>query len=123
MNDELRHYGVKGKSGRYPLGSGERPYQRGGGSGRSKNYSDDYKEYKCLRSKDHRTLSNSELQKVNNRMNLELNYEKMTRTELSRGKDAAQVILGYAGLVTSAYALYKSPVGDVIRGLIESKRS
>ncbi len=27
QQNELYHYGTKGKSGRYPLGSGERPYQ------------------------------------------------------------------------------------------------
>lgn len=28
MRDELKHYGIKRKSGRYPWGSGENPYQR-----------------------------------------------------------------------------------------------
>ena len=28
MSDELKHYGIKRKSGRYPWGSGENPYQR-----------------------------------------------------------------------------------------------
>lgn len=29
--DELYHFGIKRKSGRYPWGSGKRPYQSGGG--------------------------------------------------------------------------------------------
>lgn len=30
FSDELIHYGIKRRSGRYPYGSGERPYQSGG---------------------------------------------------------------------------------------------
>ena len=29
MNDILMHYGIKRRSGRYPWGSGEDPYQHG----------------------------------------------------------------------------------------------
>ena len=29
MNDEISHYGVARRSGRYPWGSGENPEQRG----------------------------------------------------------------------------------------------
>lgn len=35
-NNYLAHIGVKGRSGRYPLGSGKNPYQRTGGSPRGK---------------------------------------------------------------------------------------
>ena len=31
MNSELYHYGIKRRSGRYPYGSGEDPYQHEGG--------------------------------------------------------------------------------------------
>ncbi len=31
FSDELVHFGIKRRSGRYPWGSGERPYQSGGG--------------------------------------------------------------------------------------------
>lgn len=31
FSDELLHFGIKRRSGRYPWGSGERPYQSGGG--------------------------------------------------------------------------------------------
>lgn len=36
MEDYIAHYGIKRKSGRYPWGSGKRPYQSGGGPSGSK---------------------------------------------------------------------------------------
>ena len=35
MNDSMMHYGTPRHSGRYPYGSGERPFQRDSGSRRA----------------------------------------------------------------------------------------
>lgn len=77
MTNHLAHFGVKRKSGRYPWGSGERPYQgdaQGGGS-----YS---KESKSIKE-----FSNEELKSSIERLKLEKEYRLLTDEAMQKSLD------------------------------------
>lgn len=77
MTNHLAHFGVKRKSGRYPWGSGERPYQgdaQGGGS-----YS--------KKSKSMKEFSNEELKSSIERLKLEKEYRSLADEAMQKSLD------------------------------------
>lgn len=74
MNNELMHYGILGmKWGRRKA---------------SHQTSDDYSSVKKLRKKHYSEMSNDELQKVNERLQLEANYKKLTAKKKKEKKES-----------------------------------
>lgn len=73
--------------------------------------SPDAKELRALRSKNPSTLTNAELKKVNERMNLEQNYSRLNAGKVKKGKQRAEVILATATIGKTAYELVNSPAG------------
>ena len=57
------------------------------------------------------SLSNKQLQTVNNRLNLEQNHARLNPSKHARGKRHVEQVLGTAGLAVGAYNLVKSPAG------------
>lgn len=105
----LAHYGIKG------MKWGVRRYQNKDGSytaaGKRRRYnnSSDYEETRALRKKNYRELSNEELKKLNKRMNLESEYQRLNPQGIFRGQKAAKTIIGLAGTVGGLYAISRSP--------------
>jgi hypothetical protein len=95
---DLQHYGVKGmKWGVRKKGTGRQ--------------STDYKKTVPLRNRDHRELSNKQIQKVNARINLEQNYSKLNPTKAQIGAKAVKGLLATFTTAASFYTLANSPAG------------
>lgn len=96
MNEAyLMHYGVKGM-------------KWGVRKDRSKSYSDDYNSTKSLRKKNVKQLSNSELRKLNERMQLEANYKRLNPSVVNKGYKFAKGLLTAGGTIGGLYQLSKS---------------
>lgn len=78
MNNSLVHYGMKERSGRYPYGSGDDPFQRIKRSGFSKNQKKKIikKAQQEIREKSVSEMTDKELRTRTERMKLEANYKK-----------------------------------------------
>lgn len=78
MNNSLIHYGMKERSGRYPYGSGDDPFQRIKRSGFSKNQKKKIikKAQQEIREKSVSEMTDKELKTRMDRMKLETDYER-----------------------------------------------
>lgn len=73
--------------------------------------SPDAKELRNLRSKNPATLSNNDLKKINERMNLEQNYARLNAGKVKKGKQRAEFVLATATIGVTAYNMINSPAG------------
>lgn len=73
--------------------------------------SSDFKRTAPHRGKKTHTLTNKQLKAVNERMNLERNYNRMNPTTVKKGLKVAKGVLGLATTATTVYAMYHSPSG------------
>lgn len=90
MEHELYHYGIKRRSGRYPYGSGERPYQ---GEPTMQKSSWLVKKQRANDIKRVRTLSDGELRKKIDRLKLEQELKNLTTKDLSPAKKEVTKVL------------------------------
>lgn len=99
MSDEdLLHYGVKGmKWGKRKDSSSRAPS------------SEDHMEVAALRRQETRTLSNKDLKKVNERLQLEANYARLNPGTTSKGKQFVEGTLAAAKLAANVYAIQTNP--------------
>ena len=101
----LMHHGVKG------MKWGVRRAKRSVSSlnrRRTSKYSKDYNETRTLRRKSSKQLSNEDLKKLNKRMELEQNYNRLSTSSVNRGMAVARKIVSTAGVVGGLYAISKS---------------
>ena len=75
--NELKHFGIKKRSGRYPWGSGERPYQGEGPITGNKSPKRAIKQRK-KDLKQRRTLTDEEIKQRIERMKLEKQFKEIT---------------------------------------------
>lgn len=118
----LAHYGIKG------MKWGRRRYQNKDGSltpaGRER-YSEDSNEAYNLKRKGVDRLSNKELKRLNERLNLEQNYRRLNPSKVKRG---AKIVAGVVGATTGAIGVMNTLTGaknsewfKFGKSLIESK--
>lgn len=80
--------------------------------------SKDHVESRELKSKAVRALSNAEIKKLNERLQLEQNLEKLSPNALRKGNTAVKSYLEIGATLSAAYGFYKSPVGQgIVKGL------
>lgn len=110
---ELFHYGIKGMKwgvrrkrgddGRVNASPAPRP--RG---------SADYEETRRVQQKPVYKMSNQELQRVNQRLQLERQYNQLTSSSIQSGEAHVKKALSTITLANNVYSAYKSPVGQMV---------
>lgn len=115
----LVHHGVKGmKWGVHRVKRSASSINRR----RTSRYSKDYNETRSLRRKSSKQLSNEELKKLNKRMELEQNYNRLSTSSVNRGMAVARKIVSTAGVVGGLYAISKSDYVKVGADIIKKMR-
>lgn len=130
-DDVLAHYGIKGmKWGRRrpvgPDGRVVRGAKKLAAKQRAKRKgSEDYESTKPLRKKKAHQLTNSELQSLNKRLQLERSYNDLTSNagQMKKGTKAAKDALEVLNTVNQVYAAANSPVGKAARSAVASSLS
>lgn len=122
-NLSLYHHGVKGmrwgvrrKASFRSLSSAEAK------KGPRENESEDHKVAQSLKKKSTASLSNQDLKRINERLQLEQNYANLTKKpgKLLSGQQKVQRILSVGGQAQTAYNLVTSPMAKSIgRGILK----
>ena len=125
MDTYIYHHGIKGQKW------GIRRYQNKDGSltpSGKKRYSSDYVE--AHSGKSYKEMSNEELRRVNNRLNMEQQYKQLTKQK-SNAQKAIDIVLKGSKTIASlmgAYAVYKkfgntvvNSIGDMVIDELKKK--
>ena len=104
--DYLMHYGVPG------MKWGRRKSQSSSFKSLKKkhidSYSSDYQETRKMRRKSSKKLSNEELKKLNERMRLEQEYNRLSTSQVNRGLEVTKKTVAIAGTIGGLYAISQS---------------
>lgn len=95
----LEHYGVRGMKW---------------GVRKKRNTSSDHDESRALLSRHKSELSNAELKRVNERLNLETNLNRLNPNTVARGRATAAALVGTIGIGITAYNYLNSPAGKAV---------
>lgn len=107
-NDILEHFGIKGMRWGVRRARGSRK-------------SEDYKESRRLKKKAKvktKALSNAELKKLNERLQLEQNYTNLKNQKYNRGMKVARDVLAIGTTISSAYAFAQSDAGKAVKNIL-----
>lgn len=125
---ELVHYGIKGMRWGVRRPEGSDGLVKGGSSKKrasvdDDDISEDSLRAKSLRSRSLDSLSNKELRDLNDRLNLEQNYSRLTAqpSKLERGKKKVDTALGLVNTGRQVYNFVNSPTGKRVIQWVFSK--
>lgn len=124
MGSVLTHFGVKGmRWGQRKKGTGQPSSHKKGDGPKSADAAEAHGHKDRAKAKGVHTLSNAELKKVNERLNLEQNYARMSKekTKIDKGQDAIKVALGVVGTAASVYAALNSPMFKAGKAIISAQ--
>lgn len=99
--DELYHYGVLGM--RWGVRRQQNKLNRISKKSKKNNWSDDATEVAKIKTKKVSQMSNAELNKVNNRKNLERNYSQLNPGAVRKGLLAAATVAGALGTIATLH--------------------
>ena len=71
-------------------------------------YSSDYQETRKMRRKSSKKLSNAELKKLNERMRLEQEYNRLSTSQVNRGLEVTKKTVAIAGTIGGLYSISQS---------------
>lgn len=110
----IQHYGVKGMKWGQRKRSARQEAARAAQFAKRKPPSDDFKKSRELKRKGARALSNAELKEVNNRLNLEQNFNRMNPNAIKKGQLAVGAVLAIGATANAAIQFANSPAGKAL---------
>ena len=116
----LAHYGVKGMRWGFRKRS-DGSYQK---TGRTAKTSEDHDTAQAIKKKHVSEMSNAELRRLNERLQLERTYAQLTtsqKNKVDKGNRVAKDILGVAKTAQEVYNVVNSPAGKAARELLKNK--
>lgn len=115
----LAHYGVKGMRWGFRKRDDGSVVKTGRtAKSRSANESEDHKQAQTLKKKRPSEMSNAELKKLNERMQLEVNYAQLMgkqKTKVSKGQKVVKEMVGVANTARQVAQVVNSPEVKAIR--------